>query len=155
VVPEEDPGGGTLFVIPAQPLARMISSRAPNPRAMRLRRLAVRPTRIAKDRAVTTTRRAISEGSDVIGRMSSDRAVVVIETDTEETPMPLGVTEDGVTAHAESLGAPLQINEIGWLKPPSGLIARVRLTDWPAFTIAELGETEREKSCPVPERLAV
>lgn len=143
MVPEEDTGGETLFVIPAQPLASMISSKAPNPRVMRLGRLAVRPAKIAKDRTVTTTRRVISKGSEVIGGMRSDRAMVVMETDTEETLLPLGVTEDDVTAHAESLGAPVQVSEIGWLKPPSGLIARVRFADWPAFTITELGDTER------------
>jgi hypothetical protein len=97
----------------------------------------------------------ISRGSEVIGGIRKERAVVVIETDAEETPLPLGVIEDGVTEQAESFGAPVHVNEIGWLKPPSGLIARVRVTDCPAFNVGALGETESEKSCPVPERLTV
>jgi len=121
---------------------------------MRLELLEVRLTKIAKDMTVTTTRSVISEGNEVIGGMRNDRAVVVIEIDAEETLLPLGVTEDGVTTHVESLGAPEQVSEIGWLKPPLGLTARVRLADWPAFTIEELADTVRKKSCPVPERLA-
>jgi hypothetical protein len=129
LVPEEDPGGEILFVNPAQPLAKVISSMAPNPRAMRLGQLAARARSIAQNRTAILTRRVISSGSEVNGGLRRDRAVVEMDTDAEETLLPLGVIVDGVTAHVESFGAPLQVNEIGWLKLPSGLIARVRLTD--------------------------
>jgi hypothetical protein len=78
---------------------------------------------------------------------------VVIETDTEETALSVGVTCAGVIVHTESVGAPLQLNETCWLNPPSGLTASVKLADCPAFRDEELEETETEKSIPVPDRL--
>jgi len=131
VVPEEDPGGETLVVIPAQPLARVINSIAPNPRAIRLTRLrlAARPRSMAQDKTATTIRRMISRGSELVGGLRKVRAVVAMETDTVGTLLPLGVTVEGVNTQVESFGAPLQVNEIGWLKPPSGLIATVKVTD--------------------------
>ena len=77
---------------------------------------------------------------------------MVIETETEETVVPLGVTCAGVMVHTESVGAPLQLSETCWLNPPSGLTANVRLADCPAFSVEEPEETETEKSIPVPER---
>ena len=78
---------------------------------------------------------------------------MVIETDTEETVFPVGVTCAGVRVHTESVGAPLQLNETCWLNPPSGLTARVKFADCPAFSVEEPEETETEKSIPVPDRL--
>lgn len=53
-------------------------------------------------------------------------AVVLMVTETEAALELLGVTDDGVTLHIDWVGAPSQVNEMDWLKPPSGLIARVR-----------------------------
>ena len=78
---------------------------------------------------------------------------MVIETETEETVVPLGVTCAGVLVNTESVGAPLQLSETCWLNPPSGLTASVRLADCPAFNVEEPEETETEKSIPVPERV--
>ena len=85
--------------------------------------------------------------------MMNDRAVVVIETDTVLTLTPLGVTDDGVTIQVPLAGAPVQLTEMGWLNPPSGLITNVKFADCPAFTVAELEEAVSEKSIPIPERL--
>jgi len=78
-----------------------------------------------------------------------------METETEAAVVPLGVTEAGVTVHLEAAGAPVQVKEISWLKPPSGLTARVKFADCPALTVALPEEAEREKSIPVPVRLTV
>lgn len=88
------------------------------------------------------------------GRMK-ERAVVEIETATEEAVVPFSVTWFGEMLHIDSVGAPLQERETCWLNPPSGLTRTVRLADWPALSVEEAGEIASEKSIPVPERLAV
>jgi hypothetical protein len=105
---------------------------------------------------LSSAKRIWSHGPGGIVRSSginSERAVVEIETDTEDTVLPVRVTCAGVMLHTESVGAPLQLNETCWLNPPSGLTASVKLADCPAFSVEEPEETETEKSIPVPARL--
>lgn len=81
------------------------------------------------------------------------RAVVVIETETEEAVLPFSVTCAGVMLQTESVGAPLQDSETCWLNPRSGLTASLKFAGWPAFSVTEPEDTETEKSIPVPKRL--
>jgi hypothetical protein len=79
-----------------------------------------------------------------------ERAVVVMATEIEAELEPFSVTDEGLTVQVEAAGAPEQVKETAWLNPPSGLTTRLRFAAWPAFTLAELGEADREKSIPVP-----
>ena len=48
-----------------------------------------------------------------------------------------------------NIGAPLQLNEIVWLKPPVGLTVTMYVAVDPAVTVVVAGEAESEKSATV------
>jgi hypothetical protein len=48
-----------------------------------------------------------------------------------------------------NIGAPVQLNEIIWLKPPVGLIVTIYVAVDPADTVVVAGEAESEKSATV------
>ena len=149
-------GVAVLLVTPAQPLAKR-TSRAALPQNPKMsRRRGVRTTTKMEAKTANMTRNRtplLMEGVPKPG-MSVDRAVVM-ETVAVIGALPVRATEDGSTAQVASAGAPVQPRVTLWLKPPSGLTATLRLADWPAFTVLDEGETEREKSIPVPDRLTV
>lgn len=64
--------------------------------------------------------------------------------------VPLGVTEAGEAAQLERDRRPLQLSATAALKPDFGLTVTVKLTELPAITVAEEGETEMPKSEPSP-----
>lgn len=104
------PGGGTvpLLTRPAHPLPNpAINNKPQKPIATRLvrRLLAFSNPPISKIR----TRNLGSAVGGAVRRVGSsqERAVVVMEIDTEEALVPFGVTEEGLTVHTESAGAPL------------------------------------------------
>src|SRR5947209_6077084 len=75
---------------------------------------------------------------------------------TEVAPPSPGVTVEGEKVHETPVGNPEQDNPTAELKgPPTGLTLIVNFTDCPCLTLAEVGLAEREKSIPVPLRLAV
>jgi hypothetical protein len=77
-------------------------------------------------------------------------------TATVEAADPLSANAPGITAHADSAGAPVQVNVINWLKPSTGETATAKFAVCPAETVADAGGTGAiEKSCPVPLRATV
>jgi hypothetical protein len=77
--------------------------------------------------------------------------MVVTETATVATAVPLSASELGVTTHVDSDGAPVQLNATVWLKPPAGETATVKFAVCPGATAVDAGEAgANEKSCPVP-----
>ena len=61
-----------------------------------------------------------------------------------------------MTVHLDRAGAPVQLSEIGWLKPPSGAKAIVYVAVWPGVTVALAAPLARtEKSWPVPLNVTV
>jgi len=54
------------------------------------------------------------------GTCAEESAVVVTVTVADAGFVPSGVTATGETEQVAAKGAPEQLNEIGWLKPPLG-----------------------------------
>jgi hypothetical protein len=101
----------------------------------------------------TRTRRKIGLfGGLILGpsRMANDGAVVETVIFTEAALIPFNATELGETVHVERLGAPAQLRDTVWLKPPPGETEMEYVAVWPAVTVA-VGATDAiEKSSPVP-----
>jgi len=127
------PDGGGVWepppAKPAQPLARVTSRSALlNANTTRPRRPATRARNAAAIDIARIKRIAANGGKGRTPGMAKPRAVVVIETDTD-VPVPLGVTDAGVTVQVEALGAPTQVKEIAWLNPSFGLMTTVNSAD--------------------------
>jgi hypothetical protein len=73
-----------------------------------------------------------------------------METFAVEMALPLGVTDVGDIVHVDAAGAPPQLRETSWEKPPAGVTDNDADAVPPAGTVAETGETDTEKSVPVP-----
>lgn len=127
---------------------------AQNTNASRLVRRVETWNNIATQRSARRIRSPRPGGIDGKPGIITDRAVVVIETETEETLLPFGVTCPGVTLQTESAGAPLQDSDTCWLNPPSGVTASVKFVAWPAFSVEDPEEIDTEKSIPVPVRVS-
>ena len=110
---------------------------------------------VPRTKIASKSRNSIEVGRVRIPGRTVERAVVVIETATVLTAEPLGVIDDGVILQVASMGTLPQVNEIAWSKPPSGRMVTVKFADWPALTVADAGDAEREKSMPVPDKVTV
>jgi hypothetical protein len=77
-------------------------------------------------------------------------AVVETVTVTEVGLVPFSVTELGETLHVDKVGAPVQLRETVWLKPPPGERETAYVAVWPAATVAVGAGDAIEKSWPVP-----
>ena len=78
------------------------------------------------------------------------RRVVVIFKVEVPAVVPLGVTETGEAAQVVCAGNPLHEITTPELKPPKDVTFTVRLVEFPATTVAEVGLTETPKSPPPP-----
>jgi hypothetical protein len=107
-------------VIPAQS-NRTNESTAATERSLSLRCL-IMLTNINKIKNRSTGPKLIVCGDPVLGNSGrmSEGAVVVTVTVTGVALVPFSVTELGETLHVESEGAPVQLKETVWLKPPPG-----------------------------------
>lgn len=71
---------------------------------------------------------------------------VVFTTRVTVAGLPLGVTDVGVNVQVESAGKPEQLNDTALLKPPAGVIVKVKVADWPALMLALDGLAAMAKS---------
>lgn len=81
-------------------------------------------------------------------RINIERPMVVIVTVAIEAVEPFIATEAGEMEQFEAGGCPAHVSSTGWLKPFNGVILKVTFVDCPAGILAELEETDIEKSAP-------
>jgi hypothetical protein len=86
----------------------------------------------------------------VPGILSDAEGPVVVTVRVDAMGAPFGVTLPGVNVHAADKGRPEHENVTGLLKPPTGLIVRVKVADWPAWIEAVVGLAVIVKSGGIP-----
>src|SRR5689334_6884125 len=77
-----------------------------------------------------------------------DCGAVVLRVRVVDAGLPPGVTLAGEKVQLEAAGKPLQEKFTAELMPFTGLTVIVNVADWPALTVAPLGDAETVKSPP-------
>jgi hypothetical protein len=131
---------GVPGVVVFEPLApvlpqptRPIASRANEgkAKASRKRRFGVNEIRSRANAAKIAQSQTVWFGQGLLFAGDANKAArAVDETETcAVTLLPFGLTEPGVTLHVEPVGAPEQLSETAWAKPPLDPMVRANDAD--------------------------